>query len=366
MMNENNPLIFDGHNDTLLLFYKEQVLGQPKRSFFERSDVGHIDYPRAIEGGLGGGFFAIFNPNEIKPPSEQSKMPGEGEEEKEEPASYETPLPEQVAHGRALQSTMGMIRLLLEWEAESEGKLQIVKTAAELEECLAKKVFATILHFEGAEAIDTDFNSLHVFYALGLRSLGLVWSRPTDFGYGVPFNFPASPDIGVGLTEHGKRLVKECNELGVMGDMAHLNERGFWDVAEISDKPLVCTHSGAWEMCNSPRNLLDTQLDAIKETNGVTGVNYHTGFLRADGRAKLETSVTEIVRHAAYIAERIGVDHVVLGSDYDGARMPDDLPDVSKQAVLIEAFREHGFGEAEIGQIAYGNWVRVLKETWGG
>lgn len=364
MTNANNPLIFDGHNDTLLLFYKEKILGKPARSFFERSEMGHIDFPRAVEGGLGGGFFAIFNPNEIKPPTGE-KMPGEDEEAQGSDYAYTLPLPEPVRYGHAMQMTMGMLRLLFEWEKGSNGRLQIVRTAAELEASLAQQIFAVILHFEGAEAIDTNLDGLYIFYELGLRSLGLVWSRPNAYGHGVPFNFPASPDIGAGLTDHGRNLVKACNELGVLVDLSHLNEKGFWDVADLSTKPLVCTHSGAFAMCASPRNLTDKQLDAIAETGGVTGVNYHTGFLRADGRAYLPTSVTEIVRHAAYIAERIGVAHVVLGSDFDGARMPTELHDVTGLPHLLEAFRAHGFSEEEIAQIAYGNWVRVLKETWG-
>ena len=221
-----------------------------------------------------------------------------------------------------------------------------------------------IIHFEGAEAIDTNLDALHVFYQAGLRSLGPVWSRPTKFGNGVPFNFPATPDIGKGLTKAGKRLIKACNELGIMIDMSHLNEKGFWDVAKISDAPLVCTHSNAHACAPSPRNLLDKQLDAIKETGGVTGMNYHKGFLRADGRSNKETSLTEIVRHAAYIAERIGVDHVTLGSDFDGASMPEDLKDAAGLPKLIDAFRTHGFNEEEIAKIAHGNWLRVLRQTW--
>jgi membrane dipeptidase len=96
------------------------------------------------------------------------------------------------------------------------------------------------------------------------------------------------------------------------------------------------------------------------------GINYHKGFLRADGDGDAETSLTEIVRHARYVADRIGVEHVGLGSDFDGAHMPDDLGDVTKLPHLIQAFREGGFGEDDIRAVAHGNWVRVLTDTWGG
>jgi membrane dipeptidase len=194
--------------------------------------------------------------------------------------------------------------------------------------------------------------------------LGIVWSRPNAFGHGVPFNFPASPDTGPGLTEAGRTLVKTCNQLGILVDLSHLNERGFWDVAGLSDAPLAATHSGVHALSASPRNLTDRQLDAIGETGGIVGVNFHIGFLRADGRSDVETSLSEIVRHAAYVADRIGMEHVGLGSDFDGATMPHDLKDVAGLPKLLQALRNHGFGDGDVEQIAYKNWLRVLRKTW--
>ena len=364
-MKIRNPLIFDGHNDTVLRFYGEEVLDLPRHSFFERNAVGHIDLPRAREGGLGGGFFAIYTPNEFKPPArDASGFPGMDDDDESAQARYAIPLPPMIDQPRALNITLAMFRQLLQWEAASDGQIKIVRTISELRHCLANGIFAIIVHIEGAESIDADLNALHVMYAAGLRSIGPVWSRETIFGHGVPFAFPGGPDTGDGLTEAGKRLIKTCNELGILVDMSHLNLKGFWDVANLSNAPLVCTHSGAHAMANSPRNLLDVQLDALKESNGVIGIVYHTGFLREDGRAYLETSVTEIARHAAYIADRIGVDHVALGSDFDGAMMPNDLIDVTGQPNILTAFRKHGFSEAEIVKIAHGNWLRVLAQTW--
>jgi membrane dipeptidase len=166
------------------------------------------------------------------------------------------------------------------------------------------------------------------------------------------------------LTEAGHELVKTCNQLGILVDLSHLNERGFWDVAELSEAPLVATHSGVHTLCATPRNLTDRQLDAIGETDGIVGVNFHIGFLRADGRSDVETSLTEIVRHAAYIADRIGIDHVGLGSDFDGATMPHDLRDVAGLPKLMAALQEYGFGDADLQKIAYENWLRVLRKTW--
>ncbi len=358
------PLIFDGHNDTILRLFNPK----PDRpdSFFTHNEHGHIDLPRARAGGLGGGFFALFVPNQRKPGAE-SPFPGAGlKSEKDAPARYETPLPPMLDHAYALQYAIGMVATLFDVEKESAGAVKIVRSADELESCLADGTLAVILHFEGAEAIDEDLHALHVFYAAGLRSLGPVWSRPNIFAHGVPFAFPATPDIGPGLTDAGKRLVKTCNELGIMLDLSHLNEKGFWDVAELSNAPLVATHSGAHALSASPRNLTDAQLDAIAQSGGVAGVNFHIGFLREDGRADQETSLAEIVRHVDYMVERMGIDHVALGSDFDGATMPHDLKDAAGLPKLVEALEDRGYTGETLTKIAHGNWVRLLRSTWKG
>jgi membrane dipeptidase len=355
-----NPPIFDGHNDTLLALHLPKPGKQ--RSFFAQSEHGHIDFPRARAGGFGGGFFAIFVPNPAAGPDITSSNVGI----RQEASSFSAPLPEPLEQSYALNVAMGMAAKLFAIEAQSHGEFKVVRTADELATCLSTGVMAAILHFEGVEPLDTELNALHVFYQAGLRSLGIVWSRPNAFAHGVPFAFPSSPDTGPGLTQAGQALVTECNRLGVLVDLSHLNERGFWDVAELSEAPLVATHSGVHALCPSSRNLTDRQLDAIGETGGIVGVNFHIGFLRSDGRSDVETSLTEIVRHAAYIAERIGIDHVGLGSDFDGATMPHDLKDVAGLPKLVDGLRAHGFDELALRKIAYENWLRVLRRTWKG
>ena len=253
---------------------------------------------------------------------------------------------------------------LFRLEAEAKGEIKVVRTVDELTQCLQEGVLAIIFHIEGAEAIDTNLDTLYVLYEAGLRSLGIVWSRPNDFGQGVPFAFPQSPDTGPGLTAAGRALVRACNQLGILIDLSHLNEKGFWDVAETSEAPLVATHSGAYTLCESARNLTDKQLDAIKETDGIVGVNFHVSFLREDGRLERETPLTEIVRHVDYLAERIGIDRVALGSDFDGATMPQELGDAAGLPKLMTALRNHGYDEAALRKIAHENWVRVLRKTW--
>jgi membrane dipeptidase len=139
-----------------------------------------------------------------------------------------------------------------------------------------------VLHFEGADAIDTDLDALHVLYRAGLRSLSLVWGRLNAFAEGVAVHYQRSPDTGPGLTDAGRELVRACNDLRIMIDVSHLNERGFWDVAELTDAPLVTTHSNAYALCPSSRSLTDPQLDAIAASDGMVGLNFAVNLLRED------------------------------------------------------------------------------------
>ncbi|TMV37733.1 peptidase, partial [Thioclava sp. BHET1] len=148
---------------------------------------------------------------------------------------------------------LAMAGHLLWMERAAPEAFKICRTAAELRDCLARGVIGAVMHMEGAEAIDPGLDALYAFHEMGLRSLGPVWSRPTIFGHGVPFAFPSSPDTGPGLTAAGKDLIRACNSLKVMVDLSHLNEKGFDDVARISDAPLVATHSNAHRVTPSSR-----------------------------------------------------------------------------------------------------------------
>jgi len=346
--------IFDGHNDTLLEI--SPFKGEDERSFFERGDLGHLDLPRAREGGFGGGMFAICVPSSVS---------FDGRLTVTETGYEVAPFPA-CEHEFAQRFTISAMASLFRLEAESEGQVKVVRTVDELAACLQQGVLAAVLHFEGAQAIDPALDALYVFYEAGLRSLGIVWSRPNAFAHGVHFKFPSSPDTGPGLTDAGRELVRACNQLGILLDLAHLNERGFWDVAKLSDAPLVVTHADAHALSPSARNLTDKQLDAIGESDGVVGVNFHVADLRADGHFDTDTPLAEIVRHVDYIAGRIGVDHVAFGSDFDGAQMPQELGDAAGLPKLVAALRAHGYDSAALEKITHANWLRVLRATWRG
>jgi membrane dipeptidase len=348
--------VFDGHNDTLLNLHVP-ARGQG-RSFFVESDVGHIDLPRARRGGLAGGFFAIF-----VPPEEPYHPGPDGPDTP--PGANPVPVPA-LDPAYAHQVTKDMIARLRRLEREAGGEVRVVHTTAEIADCLASDILAVILHFEGAEAIHPDLSALETFYDVGLRSLGLVWSRPNAYGHGVPFEFPGSPDQGPGLTEAGVALVRECNRLGVLVDLAHINERGFWDVAEHTSAPLVVTHGAAHALCPTSRNLTDRQLDAVGETGGVVGINFHVGFLREDGTRNPDTPLSTLVRHVDYAVNRIGIDHVALGSDFDGAVISQHLGDVAGLPKLIDELQRAGYDDDALGRITHQNWIGVLEKTWVG
>ena len=143
-----------------------------------------------------------------------------------------------------------------------------------------------------------------MLHAAGLRSLGLVWSRPNAFATGVSFAFPGTPDEGPGLTERGRALVRACAERGILVDLSHLNERGFWDVAALEHGPLVASHSGAHALCPSPRNLTDEQLRAIGASGGLVGINFHVGFVRADGAEDPDTPLARDRRRTPRTSRR--------------------------------------------------------------
>jgi membrane dipeptidase len=346
--------VFDGHNDLLL-----RLLLDPAR----REEIvltgegrGHLDLPRMRASGFAGGFFAIYlpSPTAHDDPDYQALMQN---------PPYALPLPDLIPFADAIKPAVTLAGHLLWMERASEGALKVCRTAAEVRECVATGTIAAIMHMEGAEAIDESLDALHLFHAIGLRSLGPVWSRPTIFGHGVPFAFPSSPDTGPGLTEAGKRLVAECNRLGIMLDLSHMNEAGFNDVARLSDAPLVATHSNAHAICPSSRNLTDRQLAMIRDSGGMVGLNFSVSFLRPDGRRIAETGWDPILRHMDHLLEKLGENHLGFGSDYDGCTTPDVIGDVAGLPRLLRALSDHGYDRPLLEKLAHGNWLALLDRT---
>ena len=343
--------VFDGHNDAVQHLAEYRPGG---RDFLARSDDGHLDLPRAREGGLIGGLFAMFA-RPARPPVDDLSITANG---------YEVRLAEPLDPAYARERINAQLGALNRVVERSAGRIRWATAVDAIEAARRDSAFAMVLHMEGAEAIGADLANLERLYAAGLRSLGLVWSCPNIFGHGVPFAFPRSPDTGPGLTAAGKELVRACNRLGIMIDVSHLNERGFWDVAGLSTAPLVATHACAHAICPSTRNLTDRQLDAIRQSNGVVGFNFSVNDVRPDAHLDADTPLDTVVHHLGYLVDRVGEDHVALGSDFDGAVMPRPIGDASCLPHLIAALREHGFGESAVRKLALANWLRVFKHSW--
>ena len=348
--------VFDGHNDFVL-----RLLEAPERratTFLTNTAEGHLDLPRMQAAGFAGGFFAVYLP------SPRAHDDADYQAQMERPP-YRLPLPEPLAQAPSLVMATRLVGHLLWMERASAGALRFCRSAAEVQSCMDSGTIAALLHFEGAEAIDEELDALHLFHAIGLRSLGPVWSRPTAFGHGVPFAFPSSPDTGPGLTEAGRRLVRECNALKILLDLSHMNEAGFDDVARLSDKPLVATHSNAHAVTPSSRNLTDRQLRMIRDSDGMVGLNYSVSFLREDGRRVEDTGWDPMLRHMDHLITLLGEDHVGLGSDFDGCTTPRVLGDVGGQQRLLQALADHGYDRPLLEKLAHRNWLAVLARTFG-
>jgi membrane dipeptidase len=337
--------VFDGHNDLLARLARRLSSGNPVAAFLDGQPDGHIDLPRARAGGFAGGLFAMWAPSQGDRP--------------------DLPVSPPLDRRDALDAVVTMTALLARVERASAGGVAICRSAADIRAAIAGGRLACVLHIEGAEAIDADFLALDALHAAGLRSIGPLWSRDNAFGTGVRFRFNASPDTGPGLTDLGKALVRACDERRILVDCSHLTEAGFWDVAATSGNPLVASHSNVHAISPHARNLTDRQLDAIRERRGLVGVNFATMFLDPEGRTDPALGLDTLLRHVEYLAERLGIDGVALGSDYDGATVPTVVGDVSRVQAIPRALRARGWSEAEIAKLCHGNWLRVLETIWG-
>ncbi len=326
--------VFDGHNDALTADDHDRlVVGKAG---------GHLDLPRMRAGGIRGGIFSVFVASE------------EGDHSRPEPVSHD------VAAACAGAAAGRLLAL------ERDGAVHVARSVGDLDAALSGNgPPVAVLHLEGAEPLDPGLEALEFWHAAGLRSLGPVWSRPNAFGHGVPFVSPSTPDTGPGLTPAGFALVRRCAELGIMVDVSHLNEAGFWDLAGLDLGPIVASHSGVHALSAASRNLTDRQLDAIGASDGLVGIVYACSFLRPDFADDPETPLSLIASHARYVADRIGVEHVALGSDYDGTTIPAALGDAAGTPRLLEVLRTAGgFDERELSLIAWENWRRVLGAWW--
>ena len=342
------PAIFDGHVDLLSRLAAAggaATLGQG----------GAIDPERARAGGWGGGFLALWVPSTGGDAAAALAA--------QMTSAYDIPLAAPVGQGEAMAAVEAQMAVLDDLVAA--GAVEMATDAEGLRAALDGPAMAGLLHLEGAECIGPDLEELHALHARGLRSLGPVWSRDNAFGHGVPFRFPSDPETGPGLTEAGIRLVRECGRLGMIVDLSHITGAGFRDVARHYDGPLVATHSNAHAICPHARNLTDDQLRMVAERGGAVGLNFAVSFLRPDGRKVPQTGVELAIRHLDHLLGILGEEGVAIGTDYDGAVVPEALADVSTLGALREAMAAAGFGAELIGRICSANWLRLIGRVVG-
>lgn len=309
-------LIIDGHCDSILDVVRN------KRSLLERSNESHLDFPRMKEAGVKVQFFAAFIESEFKPE-------------------------------RSLKRALQIIDVFYE-EIDKSSDLSLVTSYADIMKTIEEGKIGALLAIEGGEALADDLGVLRILYRLGVRSLGLTWNQRNSIADGVGERIS-----GGGLTTFGREVVKEMNKLGMLIDVSHLAETGFWDVLTETSQPIIASHSNAYGVCQHPRNLTDSQILALAENGGVMGMNFAPDFI-----SNQHPSLAKLLDHIDYIANLAGIDVIGLGSDFDGIdSTPEGLEDVTKLPCLTEGLLKRGYSEEDVKKILGQNFLRVIKEV---
>jgi membrane dipeptidase len=357
-------LIVDSHADTT------QRLLDPGFDLGVRSPDGSIDIPRMKEGGLGAIFFSIWVPGKITGPE-------------------------------AVKRAFEQIEVVQEQVRRHSMDLELARAASDVFRTHSRGKIAVLLGLEGGHMIDSNLSILRNFAAIGVRYLTLTHMRNTDWA-------DSSTDRPVhnGLTTFGKEAIREMNRLGMMVDVSHVSDETFHDALEVSGAPLIASHSSCRALCETPRNLTDAMMKAIAAGGGVIQINFHVGFLSQEfrdaeaahpeweeaiaaeiqkrcgendarrlikgdeivreymARGDLPTvDWTKIVEHIDYAVKVAGIEHVGLGSDFDGANMPFGMEDATHLPQITEALLEKGYPEGDIRKILGENLLRVMEET---
>lgn len=326
------PLIFDGHEDfiTQMKGRGGPLRGNDDRDLLRESEKGHFDVPRAKKGGLGGCFTSIW-------------------------------LSDERAEANALAYTMLEMNDVFRVADRSEGQFRVCRTAGEIRAAWDAGAFASVFMFEGADPISWSLKELRVFYEAGLRVLAPVWSRSTIFAHGVAFrgNLPQT-----GLTDLGRELVHECNRLGILLDVSHINPAGFWDMLEESSQPVVATHSSVRAISPHVRNLDDGQIRALAKQGGTMGINFANIFLRPDMAQDDDTPLDVILDHFDYVVNLAGDEHVSFGTDFDGTGIPAVIKDAAGLPLVLRGLKKRGYSDTSLERICNGNFLRAASAAW--
>lgn len=313
-------LVFDAHADTIAI---DVVEG--RRHLTDTGRGGHVDLARLSAGGVTVQVFTLFVPPAV-------------------PTPY-----------NALRA-LAILDALYEEVRMAPDAFVWVRRASDIDEAFRLRKVGIVVTLEGCEVLAGQLSMLRTFYRLGVRAAGLTWNVRNELADGV------GEARGAGLTAFGREVVAEMNRLGMVVDVSHLSEAGFWEVLELSAHPVIASHSNARALCDHVRNLTDDQIRALARKGGVMGINFFPGFLRQEGAARLD----DVLRHIDYVVELAGPDHVGLGSDYDGiSKVPEGLEDPSRLPALTEALARRGYDDETIRKILGENFARVFRLVLG-
>lgn len=302
-------MIFDLHCDTV------GALKQPSTTL--RRNSLHFDLERAVQAGIVGQFFALFS------------VPGEAD--------------------RMLRNILLQINCFLQQLESHADQLYLLRRSEDYETKRGR--IAAILHLEGADCLHQDLELVDLYFLLGVRSLSLTWNPNNLLAGGAGSDQPH-----MGLSPLGRALVQKLANMPMLLDLSHLSEPAFYDILDLYPHPLLVTHSNVWSLCPHPRNLKDEQLALLAENGGIIGINQVKYFIR-DQSPDLE----HVVDHMVYVAEHIGVKHLALGSDFDGAEAM-VLHGVEEYPLLMEALSRRGFTAQELKQIGHENVLRIIRQ----
>ena len=212
-----------------------------------------------------------------------------------------------------------------------------------------------LLSIEGGEALQGSLSALRMFYMLGVRSICLTWNHRNEIADGV-----AESISGGGLTVFGRNVVKEMNRLGMLIDLSHISEKGFWDVMMSTQQPVILSHSNAYKVCPHRRNINDEQIAAVKKNGGVIGINLYPDFLNESGKA----SIDDAIKHIEYIASVAGEDHIGIGADYDQSEpIFEGIDGIEYTTSILEELLKKNYSSEAVSKIAGENFLRVIKQV---
>ncbi|NKB67404.1 MAG: hypothetical protein GKR89_10115 [Candidatus Latescibacteria bacterium] len=323
-------LVFDGHNDTPV---ERVARGERPFRWLQRDEALHMDVPRMREGGFDGGFFIVGN-------------------------------------GPTAPVMTTIERTLAQIEAAPEV-LQRVVSSAQVWRAKATGRIGVLLAIEGAGRwLDGELDRVPLFYRLGVRCLGithgeggddkgLLQGSPSPFGPCTPAERESERRQAKGLTDFGCDVLQLSNDMGLVTDLAHINDRAFYEVLERSSLPVTMTHTAAAGLCPHWRGMTDDQIRALAQADGVMGIAFAPFFIHPE-----EATIEGLVDHICYIADLVGIEHVAIGSDYDGlGNTPAVVPSVAQLPLLTHAMLQRGLSEAEVAQVWGGNFMRLLQRT---